>query len=81
MEKIGFEGFCSPYGSIYKKSRNKNTVRFQRIGWKSRTVCVCTGGERASAGKSDEKQRVTSVTYLKVRTISCCNTAEKLTRT
>jgi len=65
----------------YAKNRNKNTVRFQRIGWKSCTVCVGTGGERASAGKSDEKQRVTSVTYSKVRTISCCNTAEELTRT
>ena len=53
----------------YAKNRNKNTVRFQRIGWKSCTVCVCTGGERASAGKSDEKQRVTSVSYSKVRTI------------
>ena len=34
-------------------------------------VCVCTGGERASAGKSEEKQRVTSVSYSKVTTISC----------
>ena len=64
----------------YAKNRNKNPVQFQRIGWKFRTVCVCTGGERASAGKSDEKQRVTSVTYSKVRTISRWNTAEKLAR-
>ena len=79
MEKIGFEGFFSPYGS--KKTGTKIPYGFKEFGWKSRTVCVGTGGERASAGKSDEKQRVTSVTYSKVRTISCCNTAEKLTRT
>ena len=42
----------------YAKNRNKNTVRFQRIGWKSRTVCVCVlvGKEpvRGSPTKSKE---------------------------
>ena len=71
MEKIGFEGFFSPIPYGFKELAG-NPVR---------CVPLATGGERASAGKSDEKQRVTSVMYSKVRTISCCNTAEKLTTT
>ena len=45
----------------YAKNRNKNTVRFQRIGWKSRTVCVCVYwwgksqcGEVRQKAKSDQ---------------------------
>ena len=44
----------------YAKNRNKNTVRFQRIGWKSRTVCVYWWGKsqcgevRRTLAKSDK---------------------------
>ena len=68
MEKIGFEGFFSPYGS--KKTGTKIPYGFKELAGNP-VRCVCTGGERASAGKSDEKQRVTSVSYSKVRMISC----------
>ena len=46
-----------------------------------RCVCVCawvcTHGQRASAGKFDEKKKKTNVMYVQVRSISCCNAAEK----
>ena len=48
MEKIGFEGFFSPYGS--KKTGTKIPYGFKELRWKSRTVCVGTGGERAVRG-------------------------------
>ena len=68
MEIFGFKGFCSPYGM--QKTGTKIPYGFKELAGNP-VRCVCTGGERASAGKSDEKQRVTSVTYSKVRTISC----------
>ena len=44
--------------------------------------CVCVLVDKEPVrGTPNEKLSVTSVTYSKVRTISCCNTAEKLTRT
>ena len=70
VEIFGFLGFCSPYGM--QKTGTKIPYGFKELaGNPVATVCACTGGERASAGKSDEKQRVTSVTYLLVRRIPC----------
>ena len=43
-------------------------------------VCVLVDKEPVR-GTPNEKLSVTSVTYVQVRTISCCNTAEKLAST
>ena len=48
-------------------------------------VCVCKQyvlvDKEPVRGTPNEKLSVTSVTYVQVRTISCCNTAEKLAST
>ena len=45
-------------------------------------VCVCVLVDKEPVrGTPNDKLNVTSVTYMQVRTISCCNTAEKLAST
>ena len=58
------------YRTVYKK--------FLEIPY---GVCVDWWIKSQCGGTPNEKLSVTSATYVQVRTISCCNTAEKLAST
>ena len=63
------------------KNRNKSTVSCKKLaGNPVRCVCVLVDKEPVR-GTPNEKLSVTSVTYVQVRTILCCNLAEKLAST
>ena len=67
--------------TVCKKTGTKVPYGCKKLaGNPVRCVCVLVDKEPVQ-GTPNEKLSVTSVTYVQVRTISCCNTAEKLAST